>query len=411
MEDVSKKLNCKGCGGSLAYCAGAQALKCEYCNTLAPIECEGDQGDDGACGARMIVPLTVEQRALEHAVHTLLASGDYTPDDLLDQAVFSGIARFYAPAYLFQGEFEAQWTASFGYDRTEVYTEVETHYENGQPRQVPVTQTRTVTDWRPASGIASNRFSVFGYAGARLSGAPVSLVEQCAGSAQLRDRNAAFAIGIEAEPFTLADPVVYEKRAWPQITAMIEQEVRAHAQGNHQQGWHWSATVDKKAIAVALPVCHVVYVYKGRSYNVWTDGCDASRQVFDALPRDRSRYKDILLGFIPMLAAVATLVLAGSIGQAPGVPAAFLGDGIAGVAAALGYAAWRRHLILGHSRKLRQASLALRSAAGMRDASGRPAKPWLIDGGVDKGALVAGTIACCALALLLTMAQQGRLPV
>jgi LSD1 subclass zinc finger protein len=418
MEDqvlLEEKLSCKGCGASLEYSAGTQALKCQYCSAITEIEREEERLDDGP---RMIVPLTVEKRDLEQAVHTLLASGDYTPDDLLEQAVFTKVERFYAAAYIFDGQFDAIWTASFGYDRTEHYTAFETRYSNGHSRQVPVTKTKTVTDWSPVNGSDTGEFAVIGYAGGRLSGNTLSLVEYCNGGHKATDYKPSFASGVEIEAFSLTDAAAYSQRGEAQVNDIIDRSVKSHAQGHRQRDWHWTANIAKKSIPVAVPVCHVVYEYAGKSYHVWTDGTDASHQVSDPLPQDQNRQKKVRLGFIPGAAATTALLAAGLMSNPGGLFEAFSWSTVGATAGAWGYGLWRRHAILNHSRQLRQALLAEKTAsrsnlshisetdgAELADSFQRPKKPWMLDARKDKRGLIISSIVFSLLVLFIALAQ------
>jgi len=180
VEDSGLKLVCKGCGASLEYSAGARALKCVYCSAVTEIPAEEDEAL--ADTPEIVVPMAVTKAQLEDAVYQHLAAGKYTPDNLLEHATFSKVEQFYVPAYVFSGGFDAEWTASFGYDRTEHYTVYE---RDSQGHSRPVTKTKTVTDWRPVNGTDSGRFTVLTYAGSRLqqSSLPLTdnLVELCHG--------------------------------------------------------------------------------------------------------------------------------------------------------------------------------------------------------------------------------------
>jgi LSD1 subclass zinc finger protein len=415
MDDlVVEKLNCKGCGASLEYSAGAQALKCQYCSAITEIERAEDELDDAP---DMIVPLTVEKRDLENAVNTFLASGDYTPDDLLEQAVFTKFDRFYAPAYMFEGQFDALWTASFGYDRTEHYTAYETQHSNGRSRQVPVTKTKTVTDWSPVNGADSGDFLVTGYAGSRLPPNVAELVEYSPGIGKLTDFKASFTSGLEIEPFALTDSAVYHDRGDPQVTEIIERSVKSHAQGNRQRDWHWTANISKRAIPVAIPICHVVYEYTGKQYNIWTDGTDSSVQIADALPMDEHRQKKVRLGFIPGVASTVALLLAGMMGHPAGMFEACSKGTLFVVAGAWTYGFWRRHALLDYSLKLRQALLAEKTASrsnmtlneadgsSLADSFQRPKKPWALDPVKDKRGQIIGSAVSCVLVLVVALAQ------
>lgn len=411
MEDLLEKLSCTGCGASLEYEAGVQALKCQYCSAITTIEREEYKLDDTP---KMIVPLTVEKSRLREAVNRLLTSGDYTPDDLLEKAVFTKMDRFYVPTYLYDGDFEATWTASFGYDRTEHYTSYETEYRNGRAYKTPVTKTKTVTDWRPVNGSDSGSFTVFGYAGNMLPTHVLPLVEFCAHSETVTDYKVSYVSGLDVEAYSRNDGDVYTSRAKPEVNAIIDASVKSHAQGHRQRDWHWTADISKDVISVAVPICHVKYEYEGKEYNVWADGTDASIQVSDELPQDQNRQKKVQVGFIPGGIATVAFFLAGLVSEPSALFGAMSWGTFLTVCAAWGFGFWRRHVILTHSQKVRSALLAEMTAStsnmshvseadgnALADSFRRPDKPWALDGTKDKRALIISSIVLAALVFAL----------
>ena len=351
---------CRGCGARLAYSAADQALKCDYCDTVTPIAQDAEP-DEGA--PRLIVPLAVSEREVTRAVDTLLADGAYTPDDLLDRAVITRREHVYVPVYVFEGSYEAVWTASFGYDRNEHYTEYEARTENGQTRTVPVTRTRTVTDWVPANGNDAGDFTVTGYAGGHLAGKAAELVETGTVFGRTRAYQSSFTSGLQVEAFQGGDDDVFARRARTQVDKLIERNVKAHGQGTSQRDWHWTARItERTATRVLLPVCHVVYEYEAKAYHVWFDGADVRRQAADPLPQDQKRKRSVHLGYVPAVASSVPLFLAGIL-SVPGGPLAAVSWSTAGiVAGAWTFTGVRASLILSGSRRARAARLAARQS-------------------------------------------------
>jgi LSD1 subclass zinc finger protein len=359
MADGDSKLHCSGCGADLEYSAGDRALKCVYCGAVTEIPHSGDDAIDDH--PQQVVALTVDRPKLEDAVFQHLAEGKYTPDDLLEYAAFTKFEQFFVPAYAFTGTYEAQWTASFGYDRTEHYTDF---VSDGKGNSRPVTRTRTVTDWRPVNGTDTGKFSVLTYGGSRLAesplGLPVRLVEGCRLSGDVAEYSPSFTSGFEIEAFSVAPNDAYSARGKDQVNAIVDAGVKQHAQGDRQRDWHWTGTTQKKTSRVLIPVCHVVYEYKGGTYNVWTDGTSTANLVADTTPVDDSRKRAVQLGFIPAGVAALGFAIGAisspiSIGDMPESALMWIGVG-----AALLYGAMRRHAVLSYSMKLRQAILAQR---------------------------------------------------
>lgn len=311
LENRERALICPNCGASLEYSPGARALKCLYCRTVTQIEPEPEvasaasEADKAPTGPEeLIVPLSVTKDQLLDSVRQFLAIGDYTPDDLVEQAAFKTVEQFYVPAYMYSGGFQALWSASFGFDRTESYTEYE---RDSDGNSKTVTKTRTVTDWSPASGHDVGTLGVVTYAGSRLkqSALPVvaSLVEGCRGLASATRYDAAYTSGMQVEAFTVAEPEAYRDRGEAQVDGVISMSVEAHRQGDRQSDWHWSASIGKQYSRLYVPICHVIYEYENKTYEVWVDGSDATNFVADPSPVDARRQSAVWRGYIPGMAA------------------------------------------------------------------------------------------------------------
>jgi len=310
MGDESLKLTCAGCGARLTYSATHQALKCEFCGTIAEIHQE--ESSQPGKAPSLIVPLSVELSTLTDAVYEFLASGDLTPDSLLECAMFTRKERFYAPAYAFSGEFDVHWTASFGYDRTEYYTVIESQTRNGQTQKVPVNKSRIVTDWRPANGEDKGGFSVIAYAGKRLLGSNqlvADLLEKRAATGSVAF-DSSYTSDIPIEEFGATESAAYKNRAAPQINNIIDRSIRRYTQGDHQKDWHWQGDINTKGVPLYVPVCHVTYEFEGQQYNFWTHGADVSRLVADPLPVDQKRKSAVQMGFVPFAVAFISAAFA-----------------------------------------------------------------------------------------------------
>jgi tetratricopeptide (TPR) repeat protein len=372
MVATTETLTCKGCGSSLSYSAGMQTLTCQYCESVMQIA----QPERAPDNAKKVIPLTVEQTALEQAVLRHLASGEYTPDDLVERAVLSTIERFYVPAFQFDGQYTAHWTASFGFSRGETYVDTERRTENGQTRTVAVTKDRTVTDWNAVSGNDTGNFNLLGYAGSDLAPKAVKLLEQCGGAPT--GYNASYVSGFDTQPFTVKENDAYTTRVEPQVNAMIDVGVRRHAQGVQQKDWHWTANIRKKAVPVYVPVCHVEVDYRGQKYNVWTDGTNTANLSADVLPVDKGRKYSVRFGWV--LPGLATAVVFIPPLSEEGSLTDITLRAVACTIVVWGLAFWRRHRIVHGSLKRRAAKYerqAARIAARDNDASTVPQLPNL----------------------------------
>jgi hypothetical protein len=134
---------------------------------------------------------------------------------------------------------------------------------------------------------------------------------------------------------------------------------------------------------------------------VWADATDPGRQPPDPLPQDLARRARVNWGYVTPVLTAAALAWAGLQQDPPGPFQAVSVSTLGALAAACCFSAWRRHVILSHSRRARQALLAARTAAFGHAAAplGAPRKPWALDPHWDIPALVLGTAIGCAWAL------------
>ena len=355
---MTKAFMCGNCGAELGYEPNKRALQCPYCGSQTELvrdEPEPSHESD------LIVPLTVDKDALHHAVEAYMASGDYTPDDLIDKALITKLEMSYRPAYLFSGDYDANWTASFGYDRIEHYNVIEERYDSELKRKVSreVTKTKTVTDWRPHSGVASGQYAFVGYAGQTINDSSVlSLIEGCS-TRNLADFSDQFLAQIPTEPFTVLAEKSFSNRAKGRLNELIDRSVKEHAQGDRQRDWAWNSQSSRREHSLFVPVCRAQFEYNDAIYEFWTDGTDTGRRVGDPLPVDKGKKSRVRRGFIPLIIlSVATIILV----TASNAQAGLLWPNIVALAIALLYGILRRSAVMSHSRNVRSASLTKRRA-------------------------------------------------
>lgn len=360
---MSLNLRCNSCGAEIEYEAGSQSLKCPYCGAMNEIAKPEDKVPDHV---EKIIPLTVKKEDLENRVYEYMASGDYTPDDMIDEAKIISRQFLYVPAYKFNVDFEATWTASFGYDRTEHYTEYVTVTRNGRSVKEPRTKTKTVTDWRPANGTDAGRFSVAAYAGKKLNESglhPADLIKFTATKGEMTDYNPSFLQGVETENFAVSESSSFASLK-NEANSVIERSVKSHGQGDRQKDWHWSATMSHSSKTLYVPICHAVFDYKGAEYQVWIDGIGNNDIRADALPEDKEKKQEVNKGFIPMAVGMAGLLATSYFWE-------FTWAAVGWVTAVGGYGLMRRNALIGYSKKIRESLLTQMKASSstMNDLS------------------------------------------
>ncbi len=103
-------------------------------------------------------------------MYTILASDGSVDVDFITTSYLTEPEIIKLPAYAVEISYVSSWSASFGYTRTEHYTEYVKVYKNGTkspPTMEPRTRTKKVTDWSPVSGNDSGRFTLLRYAGSK----------------------------------------------------------------------------------------------------------------------------------------------------------------------------------------------------------------------------------------------------
>lgn len=380
---------CKSCGAGIEYSADSQSLKCPYCGAVNEIKPLEGRGVDGA--AELIFPLAIKPDALDKQVYGFMAQDAYAPDDMLEVATFTKREFLYAPAYLFAVEYAVSWTASFGYDRQEPYTDYRTVTKDGKTTQEAYTAYRTVTDWRPASGTDAGEFSLLAYAGKSLLDSPLQPWQIIAelGRRKPGGFSPEFMTGIQSEAFAHPEDKVFAG-AKGRVDAVIDANVRRHAQGDQQQDWFWKTNdLEHSAQTLYVPLCHAVFDYQGKEYHYWADGINGAAFRADKLPEDSGRKKTVSMSFIPFYAACAGLLVASLIWH-------FAAMGLLAVAGSALFGILRRNAIIGFSQTVREslnlqiqasstavASLSAAEQAKFSKAYLRPEKPFLANTGND----------------------------
>ncbi|NHZ81772.1 hypothetical protein F2P44_21200 [Massilia sp. CCM 8695] len=386
-------LICKGCGASLTYAAGLQALQCEYCDAVTEI---ARVAPVAATTAQLLIPMTIEDNALAYAVLHHLAANDEIPDDMVERAELS-VNRFYLPCFAFDGSYNATWTASFGYNRTDTYTDHVKRTVDGKSERVPVTKTRAVVDWRPVSGQDAGNFVLLGYGGSGVAPNALLLLERLRNLQTATPFDVGFISGVDTHPYTLAAKEAYALHTEARVGKLVETSVKHHAQGNVQRDWHWNASTRWDASPMYVPMGHVVIAYGGKQYNVWADGTNAANLVSDALPANRAKGKYISRGMWLPIVALLALMFTGL------ASASFFYEmkleRLAAVGAVWILSAWRDARYLRRSQQVRQSALAKRAQRYAQPAA-TPAPP-LPSSGPDLLSLAMSLLSAIIVCVLL----------
>ena len=340
---------CNSCGAEIAFEAGKQSLTCPFCGAVNQIERPEDALETAF---DRIVPITVTPHELDNRLYAYMASGNFTPDDMIEASTITLRERYYVPAFAFKVDYEATWTASFGFDRQEPYTAYRNVTSNGRTRQEAYTAYKTVTDWRPANGVEAGIFDVAGYAGSQLNGSPLApayLVVHAVMNGSSTEYNPSFTKGFEVEGFSVPEKKVFESLNG-EINANIDQRVKNHAQGDKQRDWHWNARMSHDTTTYLVPICHAAFQYGDKEYHVWVGGHDVEAIRADELPVDKDKQKAANIGFMP-----GALGLITAIGSA--YYWSFVWSSLIATGVAFGYGFLRRKALIDYSKSIRNSLL------------------------------------------------------
>jgi len=340
---------CNSCGAEIAFEAGRQSLTCPFCGAVNKIARPEDALETAF---DRIIPITVTPHELDNRLYAYMASGNFTPDDMIEASTITLRERYYVPAFAFKVDYEATWTASFGFDRKEPYTAYRNVTSNGRTRQEAYTAYKTVTDWRPANGVEAGIFDVAGYAGSQLNGSPLApayLVVHAVMNGSSTEYNPSFTKGFEVEGFSVPEKKVFDSLNG-EINANIDQRVKNHAQGDKQRDWHWNARMSHDTTTYSVPICHAAFQYGDKEYHVWVGGHDVDTIRADELPVDKDKQKAANIGFMP-----GALGLITAIGSA--YYWSFVWSSLIATGVAFGYGFLRRKALIDYSKSIRNSLL------------------------------------------------------
>lgn len=351
--------NCTNCGAIQNYDTGQATLTCTHCGTQNVIE-RPELILPKVMDSEWIVPARVDEIGIQKLTYKYMSLGKHTPDDMIETSQITLKEIFYVPTYLFSGDYDAKWTATFGYDRQEPYTayrNVTYTDRNGQTytRQEPYTAYRTVTDWRPMNGTDTGTFNVQTYSGPRIDERILTIIEQT-NLQNITEFKREFISGFDLKEIAVTPDQSYRSDGERQVNRLIDIGVRSHAQGDRQRDWYWTANINKQHSNVVMPIAHSVFEYENKEYHIWFDGDEPSQNIGDKLPEDSKRKNAINLGFLPFgltLLATAICAAAQHINTAISVIACL---------ASLAYGFARRSAIISHSQQKRDALLLQKDA-------------------------------------------------
>lgn len=301
---------CKHCSREVITGGTALPNICLFCEEpIEAVDAESFVCDFTDC---FIIPFPEgnPSQTISHNIFKWLVEKSEAPDDILENCTFNGIYGIYLPIWHLSGSFKAHWNASCGYYKTEEYTAYETTYENGKSKKVKVTKTRTITNWKPASGKVIGDFFNCGIDTDLFDD---EMLQFCEATSLDINKIISFNVmhieGYRLLSFRSDYPNnVYEARIKSKIQKSIERKVSSAIPGDTRKDENWDSDIELKT---SRPIYHPFwlahYDHMGYSYLIMIDGTNNHR-IGGAYPIEdaKSRKSPYNKSFIPFWASIAT---------------------------------------------------------------------------------------------------------
>jgi hypothetical protein len=356
MAESINQINCKSCGAAIDLMPGVFEYVCAYCGTKNVIIDPNAPVNKLPNAPEKMILIRASQQEFHNFLLTKMAEDMNSPDDLIEMSTIDEETLYYVPCYFSSGSITADWTASFGYDRQEPYTDYETYTDSrGRSHTRPVTRYRTVTDWRPASGRANGRYLTQAYAGEPIPPLVESSLNGLTGD--LASYTPMMVTGCEVKPFAKGLEDV-RQTIDRQINKRVQDIVFSYAQGDHQRNWSYNPhiTVDFEKPGL-LPVGKGTFTYRDKQYSLYADAANLTLYYKDQFPVDLRRKNKVSRAYVPFYITLAYAVGLGLLANSVTWSFNYLLLAI-GIFAPLLFGIMRQAAVTSYSKKMRQAALA-----------------------------------------------------
>jgi hypothetical protein len=269
-------------------------------------------GPDAECAISLDHGIT--EREAQRALLEHIGTSTKVDSNLIGEVVIDSSRLFFAPVYIFDCTSDTEWSAAFGYDRTEYFTEHRRVYEDGQYVVKPVTRANVLTDWHPQKGQDRRRFVHVAYAGAGLPASVAAWLEQVdfTGARSITNRQLSL---MDTDPCAVDAIGVFGRLAEATGLPEVANGVYACLQGDRVRDCQWRTHIEGHYALALIPICHVTFTIHGQRYNFYVHGRDRSQWVCDPLPALKHKNRTVFKGYPAVYAVVAFLVMALTIGR------------------------------------------------------------------------------------------------
>lgn len=108
LEQGLAGFDCKGCGASMTFDAGARAMRCAFCGST---DLERQPGATGRVRPSHVIPFAVSREQAVQAFRGWLSRGLWRPRRLAAEARLTSMQAVFVPCWRFEGRTQTSWTA------------------------------------------------------------------------------------------------------------------------------------------------------------------------------------------------------------------------------------------------------------------------------------------------------------
>lgn len=340
MQLTLTRLSCPSCGAPLTFQPGAVSVRCPFCDTETLL---GGRSDltDVSVETRQVAPFTSTAEAFQQALLVWLSEGDYTPDDILEQALLKEHSGIFLPVWRLTGELHADFSASAGYDRKVEKVVERTDADGNVTRDV---QRRTVTDWRPFRGEATAPYRVWVLGSASVPESLQDWAETVTSGCEAWQELSPDLLGDHlVEEFGVDADAALAGRGRASVEKTARERCEERVPGDRMKDLTMEVrTRDERAEPYLHPFWFAAFEYGGQTFPVGMSGRDLTQSTGER-PVDADRQARVTALRRPWKISLAVTIVATVIGLcagiAPGIVALIIG-GI--VTAVLGWSARKK---------------------------------------------------------------------
>lgn len=278
-----QQVRCPNCQATISsFDPFSDKLTCPYCSTVSVIT--GAMQKEAARPER-IIPFSTSRDAFELACANMLINEPLVPDDIFEQVSFGDVDAIYLPMFLYEGTFEANWSASIGYEENSVG--VGTDWQGNK-----TVKEKKVIKYRPASGTSKGNFSFvcLGYEGPEITEEMSAFTKTFPYATKLsKEFSSEYLKGYHVMPHNDDRESVWAKYGEELVDANAREAALGQVGSEIFKDFRSSTNHDKKheGRMVYVPFWFVYYKYNGQNYHYLMDGIGQNQN--GTTPTDQPR--------------------------------------------------------------------------------------------------------------------------